>query len=102
MSQALRAGVPQLLMPMAHDQPDNAARLGRLGVGDWLAPTKFTGPAVAKKLAALLGSASVLAHCREVAERFEGVEPFAEACRVVEEFGQKRFPLAGNRQSAGF
>ena len=29
---ALRAGVPQWLVPSAHDQPDNAARLARLGV----------------------------------------------------------------------
>ena len=25
-AQALAAGIPQLLMPQAHDQPDNAAR----------------------------------------------------------------------------
>src|SRR5262249_6681351 len=33
-AQVLRAGIPQLLMPLAYDQPDNAARLKRLGVGD--------------------------------------------------------------------
>ncbi|MCB1226318.1 MAG: glycosyltransferase family 1 protein [Verrucomicrobiales bacterium] len=33
LSQALAAGVPQLVVPMAHDQPDNARRLERLGVG---------------------------------------------------------------------
>lgn len=99
-SQALRAGIPQLLMPMAHDQPDNAARLARLGVGDWLPPAKFAGQAVADKLAKLLDSAEVAASCRAVAGRFEGVEPFAEACRVVEEFGRRRF-LAGTRQAAG-
>ncbi|MBW3636794.1 MAG: glycosyltransferase [Armatimonadetes bacterium] len=32
-AQALRAGVPQIIVPFAHDQPDNAARLQRLGVG---------------------------------------------------------------------
>lgn len=32
-AQALRAGVPQIIVPFAHDQPDNAARLRRLGVG---------------------------------------------------------------------
>jgi len=89
-SQALRAGIPQLIMPMAYDQPDNAARLVRLGVGDWLAPAAFTGEAVAAKLAALLGSSQVAANCREVAGRFKGVEPFAEACQVLEEFGRRR------------
>ncbi len=32
-AQALRAGVPQIIVPFAHDQPDHAARLQRLGVG---------------------------------------------------------------------
>jgi rhamnosyltransferase subunit B len=32
-AEAIRASIPQLLAPMAHDQPDNAARLQRLGLG---------------------------------------------------------------------
>ena len=32
-AQALAAGIPQLVVPFAHDQFDNAARLRRLGVG---------------------------------------------------------------------
>ena len=37
-AQALAAGVPQLIVPMTHDQPDNAVRIRRLGVGDFLLP----------------------------------------------------------------
>jgi UDP:flavonoid glycosyltransferase YjiC (YdhE family) len=33
LAQALRAGRPQLLVPVAFDQPDNALRAARLGVG---------------------------------------------------------------------
>lgn len=33
MAEAMRAGIPQLLVPMAHDQADNAARLQRIGLG---------------------------------------------------------------------
>lgn len=32
--QALRAGIPQLVAPFAHDQYDNAARVERMGVGN--------------------------------------------------------------------
>jgi UDP:flavonoid glycosyltransferase YjiC (YdhE family) len=99
-SQGLRAGIPQLLMPMAHDQPDNAARLVRLGVGDWLAPAKFSGQAVAARLQALLESAAVRASCRDVASRFQGIEPFDQACHVIEDFGRLRL-LAGTVQPAG-
>ena len=40
-AQALAAGVPQLTMPLAFDQPDNATRLSRLGVARWIVLTSF-------------------------------------------------------------
>jgi UDP:flavonoid glycosyltransferase YjiC (YdhE family) len=86
-AQGLRAGVPHLVMPMAHDQPDNAARLKRLGVGDWLKPAAFRGPAVAARLQRLLTDPAVPPACREVASRFHGVDPAAEACQVIENHG---------------
>jgi UDP:flavonoid glycosyltransferase YjiC (YdhE family) len=89
-AQGLRAGIPQLIMPLAHDQPDNAARVKRLGVGDWLRPSAFRGPAVARMLQRLLAAAEVRRHCAEVAARFVGVQPFAEACAVVEYFAAQR------------
>ena len=62
-AQGLAAGVPQLIMPMAHDQPDQAQRLKRLGVGDYLLPKNFQAPAVADRLEDLLSSKSVEAAC---------------------------------------
>jgi UDP:flavonoid glycosyltransferase YjiC (YdhE family) len=82
--QALAAGVPQLLMPMGHDQPDNAARVDRLGVGRSLPPRRFKAPTVARLLGELLGSAEVAARCREVAGKFDGANPLAETCRLIE------------------
>jgi UDP:flavonoid glycosyltransferase YjiC (YdhE family) len=69
-AQGLAAGLPQLVMPLAHDQFDNAARLARLGVGRALPPKRFRGPAVAQALRALLDSPAVAARCREAAGRF--------------------------------
>lgn len=83
-AQGLRAGIPQLIMPMAHDQPDNAARLQRLGVGTWLRPAAFRGPAVAKALDRLLTSTSVGQSCQRVAARFVGTDPLSDAAAVVE------------------
>jgi len=84
-AQALAAGIPQLLMPMSHDQPDNAARVERLGVGLSLAPRHFKAPAVARRLDELLNSPTVAANCRKVAQRFIGADPIGEACRLIEE-----------------
>ena len=54
MSQAFAAGVPQLIMFMAHDQPDNADRVERLGAGIGLSVRQFTPNNVAKELQRLL------------------------------------------------
>ncbi len=50
LSQGFAAGVPQLLMPMAHDQPDNENRLRRLGAGFGVTPAQFTPRRVAEAL----------------------------------------------------
>jgi rhamnosyltransferase subunit B len=62
-AQGLAAGVPQLIMPMAHDQPDQAQRLKRLGVGDSLLPRHFHAEAVAAKLKHLLESEKTASAC---------------------------------------
>ncbi len=87
-AQGLRAGIPQLAMPLSHDQPDNAARLKRLGVADWLNPKDFRGPKVAAKLNRLLTSTEVLRNSRQASEKFAGVDAFEQACRVVERVGR--------------
>ena len=66
LAQALAAGVPHLVMPMGHDQPDNARRLERLGVGKTLPPKDFTVERVAEALAFLRGDSNVQARCREL------------------------------------
>jgi rhamnosyltransferase subunit B len=75
LAQGLAAGVPQLVMPMAHDQPDNAQRLKRLGVGDYLLPGRFRAGEVAEKLEQLLGSAAVGRACTEARHRMAAQMP---------------------------
>lgn len=84
-AQALAAGRPHLVMPMTFDQPDNAVRLARLGVGRTLRPARFTGPAVARELDALLGSTDVERRCAEIAGRFEGADPVTRTCELIED-----------------
>jgi rhamnosyltransferase subunit B len=86
-AQALAAGVPQLLMPMAHDQPDNAARLVRIGVASKLSPREFTGAKVARALGEMLSSETLLSRCRSYALRIDSTKSAAVACYEIEQAG---------------
>jgi rhamnosyltransferase subunit B len=83
-AQALAAGIPQLVMPMGFDQPDNASRLARLGVGSWLTPRKFTAERVAIALSRLLDDPSVAPRCRDARERLSSENGIATACDALE------------------
>jgi len=53
-AQALRAGQPMLVVPHAHDQPDNAFRLTNLGVARTVFPQRYKSPRVVRELDRLL------------------------------------------------
>jgi UDP:flavonoid glycosyltransferase YjiC (YdhE family) len=84
-AQAMKAGVPQLVMPMAYDQADNATRMRRHGAAHLLYPKRFTGPVVANQLKTLLDDDGIKQAARKVSERFRGVDGAATACALVEE-----------------
>jgi len=52
--QALRSGRPVLVVPHAHDQFDNAARVVRLGCGRMIARPRYNARSATRELAALL------------------------------------------------
>lgn len=87
LAQGLAAGVPQLLMPMAYDQPDNAARLHRIGVGDAISPVRFRRGPVARALERLLGDPAVARRCRATAGRMAAGQPIVQTCQWLEELG---------------
>ncbi|HWI14310.1 MAG TPA: nucleotide disphospho-sugar-binding domain-containing protein [Burkholderiales bacterium] len=58
LAQALASGRPQLLVPVAFDQPDNARRAARLGVGRVLPFARATAKRLAAELARILDDTS--------------------------------------------
>jgi UDP:flavonoid glycosyltransferase YjiC (YdhE family) len=96
-AQALAAGVPQLVMPLAHDQHDNAARVRGLGVGAELSPRAYRAKKVAATLRRLLEDPGVHARCRAVAERFAGTDPIAETCDWIERAATRADPGPARR-----
>jgi rhamnosyltransferase subunit B len=81
---ALGAGVPQLAVPFANDQPDNAWRLTRMGVARTLYPPRYTGRRAAEELEALLQTPSYAARAHELAAVVDSEDGVAAACAVVE------------------
>jgi rhamnosyltransferase subunit B len=79
-SQALRAGVPQLIQPMAFDQFDNASRVAQLGVGSEILPRHFSPERVARTLETLLADASVAASCKRCKDALDGVDGIMRTC----------------------
>jgi UDP:flavonoid glycosyltransferase YjiC (YdhE family) len=80
----LAGGVPQVIMPMSHDQPDNANRIIKLGVGARLMPRRFTAGNLADALNGLLSSADVHRCCDELAARCRATDGIARACDLIE------------------
>jgi UDP:flavonoid glycosyltransferase YjiC (YdhE family) len=83
-SQGLAAGVPQLVMPMAFDQPDNAERLARLGVAEVLSPRKFRVAAVAAALERLFGDPGRARRCAALARECGGAASLSQAADLLE------------------
>ena len=83
-AQALRAGVPQLIHPMAYDQYDNAWRIKRLGVGDWIEPKDWQVSTLTGRLQSLTTSSEVSEHCRMIARRFAETQSLTKTCELIE------------------
>ena len=83
--QAFAAGVPQIVVPLAHDQPDNAVRVRRLGVGDFLLPKDYKTSAVLKGLDRLLRSPAVKENCIRRASDVADSRSLEQACDLMEQ-----------------
>ena len=57
LSQALAAGIPQLIVALAHDQPDNGLRIRELKIGDVMPRSRCTADTLAAALPKLLAEA---------------------------------------------
>jgi len=83
-ARALKAGVPQLIMPMDWDQFDNAYRLEKLGVAKSIARRKFKAAHIAPLLSELLDSKTIAERCRHCSERLSETDGLARTCDLVE------------------
>lgn len=83
-AQALRAGVPQMIVPFAHDQYDNAARIARLGAGEALHGRNPTGRELAATLSRLLDDDDIKLRASQMGAAIRAENGVSLACDAIE------------------
>jgi rhamnosyltransferase subunit B len=88
-AQGLAAGARQLVTPMSHDQPDNAARLMRLGVARSLPQRHLTTKKLVGALDWLLSDREYGIRAHWVSQWFKGQQPLRETAELLEGLGKR-------------
>lgn len=83
-AQALRAGRPTLVTPYSVDQPDNAARVERLGTSRTVSRKHYATERVAKQLDELLDNPSYGARATEIRAVIRAENGVNVACDAIE------------------
>ena len=83
-AQALRAGRPMVVVPWAHDQPDNAARVTRLGVARTLPRRRARADRLASALRPLLADPAVTGRAAAIAAQLRAENGPARAADALE------------------
>lgn len=88
-AQALRAGVPHLIMPYGHDQPDNAARCRRAGVAETIGRDEYTAERAAGRLKNLLSAPGYRTKAAEAKRIIDAEGGTKIACDAIEDILKK-------------
>jgi len=83
-AQALRASCPTLVIPYSHDQPDNAARVERLGTSRTIPRKQYSAVRVAKKLRELLENPNYAVKAAEIGRIIQAENGVRIACDAIE------------------
>lgn len=83
-AQALRAGRPMLFVPFGWDQPDNAARVERLGAGLSIPRKQYSAATASTALHRLFSEPGFASRTAELGEALKLQHGVQEACDAVE------------------
>jgi UDP:flavonoid glycosyltransferase YjiC (YdhE family) len=102
-AQTLRAGRPALIMPCGFDQPDNAARVERLGAGITLSRSRYNARTAARALEKLLGTPNYASTAEAVGRSLLAENGLEAACDAIEKLltTAARSPAALRASAAG-
>jgi rhamnosyltransferase subunit B len=88
-AEAMRSGVPQLIIPFAFDQFDNAFRVKKLGIGGTVSTRWLRAWWLARTIKQL-STASVRARCLQIAKEFADSGNVARFCHRLETFFESK------------
>jgi UDP:flavonoid glycosyltransferase YjiC (YdhE family) len=83
---ALRAARPMIIVPFAHDQPDNAHRTARLGVARVIPRDRYRHDIVAPILKEMLEDPKMPLRSAHLSRKLTAENGIANACRFIERF----------------
>ncbi len=86
-AEALRAGIPSVIIPFSFDQPDNAQRMKRLGVAEVLSRRAMQVTPIAAKLERILNDVSYSERARDYAAQ---INPAQAMVAVVDKMEKLR------------
>jgi rhamnosyltransferase subunit B len=82
--QALRAGTPFVIVPHGNDQPDNAVRVGKLGVARPLDRRHYRRDRAVEEIRALLADPQARPRAAEISRRIAAEDGVTAACDAIE------------------
>jgi rhamnosyltransferase subunit B len=85
LAQAIHARIPHMVVPNSYDQPDNALRIERLGLGVRIYPRHYKARLVAMKLRELIDSENIRERCRDIALTIDTEAALERACDLIEQ-----------------
>jgi rhamnosyltransferase subunit B len=83
-ARALLSGTPQLALAHGADRPDNATRLARLGLADYLRPSEWQPRRIVMSLDRLRTSRELHERCRSFSQRVQREHAAERLCDVVQ------------------
>ena len=84
LAQAVRAGIPQLIRPLSFDQPENACRVQKMGLGDYVFPKLFKAKYVAPVLKQMIDSSSENPQLQACSADLTKSNAIVRACDLIE------------------
>lgn len=101
MMAALAHGLPMVVIPLAADQPINAAMIADRGIGVVVGPGERTVEAIAEAIRTVFGQPSYRRNAERVRDEMAALPGLAYAVGLLERLARDRAPIVSSFRGAG-